>query len=183
MIAHEARSWWWVFLLVGVLWLWIGIIVLRLDLRSIAAVGFLVGGMFLVAALNEMMEASAATGGWKILHYALVVLYILGAAWGFLRPINTVFALASVLGFLLLMMGIFEIVRAVSIKGVYDLWWLGLTVGILQILLAIWVSQRFYPARVELILLWVGFMSIFRGMSQVTMAFAIRRLGKELAAT
>jgi uncharacterized membrane protein HdeD (DUF308 family) len=182
MIAHEARSWWWVFLLVGVLWLWIGIIVFRLDLTSITAVGFLIGGLLVVAALNEMMEASAAAGGWKVLHYGLAALFILGAIWGFARPINTVFALASVLGFILLMMGTFDILRAVSSRGVFDLWWLGLVTGTLFILLAIWVSQRFYPARIELILLWVGFMAIFRGVSQIGTAFAIRRVGKQLAA-
>jgi uncharacterized membrane protein HdeD (DUF308 family) len=181
MIADEARRWWWVFLLIGVVWLWIGLVVLRLDISSIATVGFLIGGMFVAAALNELMEASAARDGWKLLHYLLGAVFIFGALWAFVRPIESVFALASVLGFILLLMGTFEIVRAASIKGVYDLWWLGLVVGILQILLAIWVSQRFYPARIELILLWVGFMSIFRGIGQLMVAFAIRRVGRELA--
>jgi uncharacterized membrane protein HdeD (DUF308 family) len=121
MVAREARSWWWVFLLVGILWLWIGLIVLRLDLASIAAVGFLLGGLFLAAALNELMEASAASGGWKILHYVMGGIFILGSLWAFVRPIESVFALASVLGFILLLMGTFEIVRAVSIKDVYDM--------------------------------------------------------------
>ena len=178
MIAREAKGWWWVFLLIGVLWLLVGLVVLRLDLTSVTAVGFLLGGMFVAAALNELMEASASKAGWTWLHYALGVVFILGALWAFVRPIESVFALASVLGFILLLMGTFEILRAVSVKDVYDLWWLGLVVGILEILLAIWVSQRFYPARIELILLWVGFMAIFRGIGQITMAFAIRHVGR-----
>ena len=182
MVAREARSWWWVFLLIGILWLWVGFIVLRMDLSSVAAVGFLIGGMFVIAAMNEFMEASAAAGGWKVLHYVLAVVFILGALWAFVRPIESVFALASVLGFIFLLMGTFDIVRAISLKGVHDLWWLQLVTGILLILLAVWTAQRFYPARIELILFWVGFMAIFRGFGQIAMAFVIRRAGRELAA-
>jgi uncharacterized membrane protein HdeD (DUF308 family) len=182
MVAHEAKTWWWVFLLTGILWLWVGFIVFRLDLTSITAVGFLIGGMFIVAALNEFMEASAASGGWKALHYVLAVIFILGSLWAFVRPIESVFALASVLGFILLLMGTFDIIRAVSLKDVDGLWWLHLVTGVLLILLAIWTAQRFYPARIELILLWVGFMAIFRGFGQIAMAFVIRRAGRELAA-
>ena len=182
MVAREAKSWWWVFLLVGILWLWIGFIVLRMDITSITTVGFLIGGMFVIAAMNEFMEASAAAGGWKVLHYVLAVVFILGALWAFVRPIESVFALASVLGFIFLLMGTFDIVRAISLKGVHDLWWLQLVTGILLILLAVWTAQRFYPARIELILFWVGFMAIFRGIGQIAMAFVIRRAGRELAA-
>jgi uncharacterized membrane protein HdeD (DUF308 family) len=182
MVAREASKWWWVFLLVGILWLLIGFVVLRLDITSVATVGFLIGGLFLVAALNEIMEGSASSGGWKLLHYFLAVVFILGMIWAFARPGDAVFALASVLGLLLFLMGTFEIVRAVATKDVNELWWMMLIVGILEILLAMWVSQRYYPARIQLILIWVGFMAIFRGIAQITMAFVIRKAGKELAA-
>jgi uncharacterized membrane protein HdeD (DUF308 family) len=182
VIADEAGKWWWAIALIGVLWLWIGFIVLRLDLTSITAVGFLIGGMFLAAAVDEMMHASATRGGWKWLHYGLGVVFLLGSLWAFVRPIESVFALASVLGFILLLMGTFDVVRAISTKGVDDLWWIPLVTGILLILLAVWVSQRFYPARIELILFWVGFMSIFRGIGHIAFGFAVRRAGKELRA-
>jgi uncharacterized membrane protein HdeD (DUF308 family) len=182
MVANEAGKWWWAVALIGVLWLWIGFIVLRLDLTSITAVGFLIGGMFIAAALDELMQASATRGGWKILHYVLAAVFLLGSLWAFVRPIESVFALASVLGFILLLMGTFDVVRAISTKGVDELWWLPLITGILLILLAVWVSQRFYPARIELILFWVGFMSIFRGIGLIALGFTIRRAGRVLAA-
>jgi hypothetical protein len=40
----------------------VGFTVLRLDLSSIPAVGFLIGGMFVAGALDEMMQARATQG-------------------------------------------------------------------------------------------------------------------------
>lgn len=180
-MGEEAAKWWWVFLVTGIVWLMIGFVVLRFDTTSLATVGFLIGGLFVVGAVNEAMEASAANGGWKFVHYAMAVIFVFGAGWSFVNPIESFFALASVLGFVLLFMGTFEIMRSVASRGENPLWGLGLAVGILEILLAIWVSQRYFPARAELMLLWVGFMSIFRGVGQIVLAFGVRKAGKEMA--
>ena len=58
------------------------------------------------------------------------------------------------------------------------LWWLGLTVGLLEILLAMWVSQQYYDVRIALILIWVGFMAIFRGIAEIVMAFELHHAKK-----
>jgi uncharacterized membrane protein HdeD (DUF308 family) len=60
------------------------------------------------------------------------------------------------------------------------LWWLGLTVGLLEILLAMWVSQQYYDVRIALILIWVGFMAIFRGIAEIVMAFELHQAKKSL---
>ena len=181
VMAEDIAGWWWVFLLTGLVWLLIGFVVLRLDLTSVATVSFLLGAMFVIATVNELMMASSVNGGWKFLHWAIAVLFIVGAITSFAHPYDTFFALASILGFLLLFMGTLEIIRSVATKGVNPVWGLGLAVGILEILLAIWVSQRFFPARAELILLWVGFMAIFRGISQIVVAFGVRRVRREMS--
>jgi uncharacterized membrane protein HdeD (DUF308 family) len=182
VMAEEASKWWWIFLVLGVIWLMIGFVVLRLDVTSVATVGFLMGGLFIVGALNEAMLATASNGGWKFLHWAMAVLFVFGAVWAFARPGDAVFALASILGFLLLFMGTLSIMTSVGSRGENPLWGLGLAVGILEILLAFWVSQRFIPARVSLILIWVGIWSLFRGVEHIVAAFAVRKAGKEMAA-
>ena len=139
------------------------------------------GRQFVIATVNEFMMASAVNGAWKFLHWAMAVLFILGAIASFAHPYDTFYSLASILGFLLLFMGTLEIVRSVSSRADNPVWGLGLAVGILEILLAIWVSQRLFPARAELILIWVGFMAIFRGISQIAVSFGVRRLRREVA--
>jgi uncharacterized membrane protein HdeD (DUF308 family) len=183
MVVREAARLWWVFLVAGVLWLLVGWVVLRLDIGSVATVGVLIGFVFLGAAVNEFLVAGQVAGAWKLVHYVVAGMFVLGALWGFFRPIDTFFALASVLGLILVLQGAFDITRAVVSKPENDLWWLGLASGLLHILLAMWVSQRQYPiaASAGILLLWVGFMAVFRGLGQIGLAFAVRSAGKGAA--
>ena len=106
------------------------------------------------------------------------------SAWGrvrdrghlaFLRPIATFVELAAIFGFLLLFKGTFDLVASAATKEKGELWWLGVVVGIAQILLGFWASQQLFPARADLILFWVGFLSMFRGFSELVVAFQLRR--------
>jgi len=182
MIVREGARYWWVFLLTGIAWLLIAWLVLRMDITSIAAVGVLLGVVFLVASVNEVGLGSLMSGGWKILHYVMALIFFIGGLWSLVRPVDSFFALASVLGLILIFYGTFEIVRAVSSRGVNPYWWIGLLTGILLLLLAFWVSgsDRVYALaqRSYLILFWVGFMALFKGITQVVMAFGIRHAGK-----
>jgi uncharacterized membrane protein HdeD (DUF308 family) len=186
MIMREGARYWWLFLVSGILWLLIAWLVLRLNATSITTVGVLLGVVFLLAAINEVGMATLAPGGWKVWHYILAVIFFLGALWGFIRPVNTFFALASVLGLILVFYGAFEIIQGVASRAVNPLWWLQLITGILLILLAFWVSgsDRVYALaqRTYLILFWVGFLALFRGFSQIMLAFAVRHEGQEAAA-
>src|SRR6478752_3522214 len=105
-------------------------------------------------------------GGWAVLHYALAVLFALGAIWSFVRPINSVFALASVLGLLLFLQGIFTLTRGLALRDESPFWWLDVAAGALITALAIWIStsDRAWglTERAVFILVWVGFMAIFR---------------------
>jgi len=74
----------------------------------------------------------------------------------------------------------------VASRDINRYWWLGLLSGILLILLAFWVSgsDRVYALaqRSFLILFWVGFFALFKGFSQIMLAFGIRHAGTEAAA-
>jgi len=89
-----------------------------------------------------------------------------GGIWAFVHPIGAFYELASILGFLLLLKGSLDFTVAVASKEFNDLWWMGLVVGILEILLAFWASQQFFAPRAALILLWVGFGAMFRGFTE-----------------
>jgi uncharacterized membrane protein HdeD (DUF308 family) len=172
---------WWLFLITGIAWLLISLILLRFDITSIAAVGVLLGVIFLMAGVNEF----AIMGGqrsWRWLHGALGVLFIVGAIWAFIHPADAFYELAAILGFLLLLKGSIDISVAVMTKEVNDLWWLGLVVGIFEVFLAFWASQQYFAPRAALILLWVGFFAMFRGFTEIFLAFAARKESKEMAA-
>jgi len=182
MIVREGARYWWVFLVTGIAWLLIAWLVLRMDITSIAAVGVLLGVVFLVASVNEVGLGSLMSGGWKILHYVMALIFFIGGLWSLVRPVDSFFALASVLGLILLFYGTFEIARAFSSRDVNPYWWIGLVTGILLLLLAFWVSgsDRVYALaqRTYLILFWVGFFALFKGITQIVNAFGIRHAGK-----
>jgi uncharacterized membrane protein HdeD (DUF308 family) len=184
MLLPERRKFWWVELLAGIGWLVIAWLVLRANVTSLATVGLLLGVLFIVAGLNEVFVATLVGGGWKVLHYVIAAIFLLGGLWALIRPVNTFFALVSVLGLVLLLEGAFEIVRGVASRAENPYWWLGLVVGVLLILLALWVSgsDRVFnlQARAFLVLFWVGLMALIRGVSAIVLAFVIRHADRAL---
>jgi len=186
MVVREAARYWWVFLVTGIAWLIVAWLVLRLNQTSLTTVGVLLGVVFLGAGINEVALTSVVPGGWKVWHIIMSIIFFLGSLWGFIRPIDTFFALVSVLGLILIFYGAFEIIQAVSSRPVNPYWWLNLIAGILLVLLAFWISgsDRVYALaqRTYLILFWVGFFALFRGFTQIILAFSIRHEGKEAAA-
>jgi uncharacterized membrane protein HdeD (DUF308 family) len=186
VLLREGSRYWWVLLITGIAWLVVAWVVLRANITSLTTVGILLGALFIAAGINEVAFAGLVTGGWKFLHYAMGVIFLLGGLWAFIRPINTFFALASVLGLILLFYGAFEIVRGVASREENRYWWVGLVTGILLILLAFWVSssdREFNLAnRTFLILFWVGFWALIHGFTQIMLAFSVRRVHRDLEA-
>jgi uncharacterized membrane protein HdeD (DUF308 family) len=183
VLQREAARWWWAPLVAGAAWFFIAWLVLRANYTSLTTVGVLLGFAFLLAAINEGALGVMMRGGWAILHYALAVIFVLGAIWSFVHPVNSFFALASVLGLLLFLQGIFSLMRGLALRDESSYWWLDVASGGLLILLAIWIStsDRIWNLadRAFFILVWVGFMAIFRGVSDVALAFSLRRLAMQ----
>jgi uncharacterized membrane protein HdeD (DUF308 family) len=186
LVERGAARWWWALLVGGLVWFLIGWMVLRADYTSLATVGVLVGVVLLVSAVSEGALAAVVTGGWKLLHVVLAVVFVLGAIWAFVRPVNTFFALASMLGLLLFIQGFFYIAQAFAMRDASPYWWLEVFSGGLIVLLALWIStsDRVWDlaARSGFILLWVGFMAVFRGIRDIALAFELRRVGQHAEA-
>jgi hypothetical protein len=164
---------WWLFLITGIAWLIISVMVLRFTPASINTVGILLGVLFLLAGFNEFMIGSVGHS-WRWAHVLLGIFFIIGAIWAFARPFNAFWSLASVLGLLLILKGTLDIIGAVMTKDVNPSWWLGLVTGILELILGFWASQQAFPARGALLLLWVGFFALFRGISEIVVSFELR---------
>jgi uncharacterized membrane protein HdeD (DUF308 family) len=181
-LQRATERWWWIPLIVGVVWFVIAWLVLRANATSLATVGVLVGVVFLMGTVQEAGMAAVVPGGWRFLHGTLALVFLLGGLWAFIRPVNTFFALASVLGLLLFLQGVTYVIRALALRDSTPYWWLDLVSGGLLTLLALWVSSsdRMFNlgARAAFILLWVGFSAIFRGFSAITLAFTLRRSGE-----
>jgi uncharacterized membrane protein HdeD (DUF308 family) len=172
--AREVGALWWVFLLIGLAWIVVSIVVLQLNLTSVKTVGVLLGAIFFASAAEEFFVA-VADDSWRWLRVLLGLLFVAGAIWTFVNPVLTFVSLAAALGFLLVFKGTLDLVGSIASQDINPVWWLGLIAGLLELGLGFWAAQQYFPARAVLMLLWVGFYSMFRGISAIVFAFEVQK--------
>jgi uncharacterized membrane protein HdeD (DUF308 family) len=165
---------WWLFLITGVLWMIIGLIVLRFDFTSVASIAALAGAVVLVAAIAEGLHTFTAPG-WRWLHGLLAVLFLALAIVIFANPGRSFAWMAAFIGWYLLFKGFADIVLSFLTKTDNEAWWLLLIVGILEVLLGFWAAGRFERSA-YLLIVYVAAIAIFRAVTDIVMAFRVRRL-------
>ena len=174
---HKAGQYWWVFLIIGIAWTIFGFVVLQFDAQSVRAVGLIIGVMFLVAGIQYLGFGTQAEG-WNWLYYIFGGILIIGGLVAMFNPERTFIAIANILGFLFLMIGVIWIIEAFMTKDGYELWWLSLLAGILMIALAFWLGNQFIFAKAETLLVFAGAWALVRGIIDIIQSFQIKKLGK-----
>ncbi|MFN8124923.1 MAG: DUF308 domain-containing protein [Candidatus Nanopelagicales bacterium] len=173
-------QYWWLWLITGIAWLIIALIVLQFDTASVKTVGLLVGLMFLFTGVQQFILATVVEG-WKWVWFLFGVLFVLAGLWALFNPGETVAALADSLGFLFLLVAIFWAIEAFATKAENELWWLSLIAAILMMVIAFWVSGQFLVERVYTLLIFAGAWALMSGIVDIIKAFQIRRVGKLIA--
>jgi uncharacterized membrane protein HdeD (DUF308 family) len=172
-LARRLTGPWWAYLLAGIAWVVISVVILRFNTASVATIGLLLGALFLLSAVEEFVIASVRpTWGWA--HALLGILFIGAAIWSFVTPYGAFWALASVLGILLVVAGTMHIFTAIYSRAVSDAWWLGVGGGILEVFIGFWVSAQSFRAQAVFLIIWAGLLALFRGIFDVVLAFEIR---------
>jgi len=100
--------------------------------------------------------------------------------WALVNPRSAFTTLAALVAFFLLFKGIFDLTVAFMTKDEFDLWWLQLVLGIVEILLAFWVAGSFRTSAIFLVA-YVGIIALSRGITELFVAFKLRGLRKRLA--
>jgi uncharacterized membrane protein HdeD (DUF308 family) len=169
----EAARFWWIYLVLGIAWFFFAIIIFRFDWTSVSSISILFGVALLAFGGAEFFAAaSAATTGWKLAHALIGIACIVIGVVAFIHPGDTFAALAGVLSFYLIIKGAFDIALAIAVHGA-PLWWLGLLVGLAELLLGFWAAGDFGHKTV-LLLVWVGAAALARGIMDIAAAFALR---------
>jgi uncharacterized membrane protein HdeD (DUF308 family) len=171
---------WWVWLVMGILWIIASLIILQFSSASLVTVGVIFGVLFLVAGLQEFLLASVVPS-WKWLYIVLGIFLVLGGIYALIRPINTFIAIADMLGFLFLLVGVFWTIEAFATRTIYDLWFLNLIAGIMMIVLGFWTGGQFLAVRASTLLIFVGIWTLFHGVMDIIRAFRVRHLGQEVS--
>ena len=171
-VVEEAAARWWLFLLTGITWLVVSLLVFQWDYTTVYAVSYLFGVVALFAGVNEFLQVTVSTSGWKVVHVILGVLFVLAGLWAIVHPRNAFSTLAGLIGFFFLFKGVFDITAAFIARGQFELWWLQLLVGIVEILLAFWVAGSFKD-KVILLVAYVGIIALSRGITEIFLAFKL----------
>jgi uncharacterized membrane protein HdeD (DUF308 family) len=179
-VEERAADRWWVFLLTGIGWLVFALMVFQWDFTTVYAVSYLFGIVALVAGLNEFLQLTVSTTGWKIAHAILGVLFVLAGLWALVHPHNAFLTIAGLIGYFLLFKGIFDLIVAFAAKSQSELWWLQLVVGLTEILLAFWVAGSFREKTI-LLVAYVGIIGLSRGITELIVAFKLKGLKRQLA--
>jgi uncharacterized membrane protein HdeD (DUF308 family) len=180
-VLEEAAGRWWLFLLTGIAWLVFALIVFQWDYTTVAAISYLFGVVAIFAGVNEFLEITASTTGWKIVRGILGVLFVLVGIYALVHPYDTFATLAALVGLFLLFKGIFDVTVSFVTKDEFELWWLQLVAGIAQILLAFWVAGNFNDKAI-LLVVYVGVVALMRGITELFFAFKLKGLQRRLRA-
>jgi uncharacterized membrane protein HdeD (DUF308 family) len=178
-VTEEVADRWWIFLVTGIGWLVFAILVFQWSYTTVYAVSFLFGFVALAAALNEFIAISVSTTGWKWVHGILGVLFAATGVWALVHPHAAFATLAELMAFFLIFKGTFDLMVAFMTKGQFDLWWLQLVTGVIEIALAFWVAGSFRDS-VILLVVYVGIIALMRGFTELFFAFKLHGLKKDL---
>ena len=166
---------WWLFLITGIAWMVLSLIVLRFDYTSVSSIALLFGFVALAAGVAEIGMVFLAQGWWKVLNAVLAVAFITAAIVAFVHPGNTFAALAAVFSFVLVFAGAFDIIYAISARRENDAWWLQLVGGIIELALGLWAAG-YWGRSAILLVAWVAAFALIRGVRDIVLAFQVREI-------
>jgi Short repeat of unknown function (DUF308) len=166
---------WWLWLVTGIVWILIALVILQFDDASVTTVGVLIGIMFLFSGIEQFVVAAVAPS-LRWLWIIFGVLFIIAGIIALISPENTFAAIADILGFLFLLVGVFWVIQAFVDRDVNELWWLGLIAGVLMIILAFWTGGQFFITKAYVLLVFAGIWALMHGVTDIVKAFQIRKL-------
>jgi uncharacterized membrane protein HdeD (DUF308 family) len=173
---RQMANLWWLWLVFGVFWIVVALVVLQFDQASITTVGVLIGIMFLIAGVQNFFFGSLAGGAMQWILWIFGVLFVIAGVISLIRPEDTFAGVADILGFLFLTVGIFWLIEAFTERATNEFWWFGLISGTAMIILAFWTSGQFFIEKQYVLLVFAGIWALFHGVGDIIRAFQIRSL-------
>jgi uncharacterized membrane protein HdeD (DUF308 family) len=172
---------WWLWLVFGIFWIVVALVILQFDQASITTVGVLIGAMFLVSGVQQLVMGTLTRGWLRGVLWFFGVLLLVAGVIALISPENTFAAMADILGFLFLIVGTFWIIQAFGERDVNPLWWFLLISGVAMIVLAFWTGGQFFIHRAYVLLVFAGIWALFHGVNDIFRAFQLRELRKLVA--
>jgi len=175
----QLASFWWLWLVFGIIWIVVALVVLQFSNSSYALIGIMIGAMFIGAGV-QYMAISTLLPKWRWVWLLLGALLIIWGVVAIFNPVNTFNAFADILGFVFLLVAFIWIVQAFSERDHNDLWWLGLVGGILMLVIAFIAAGSDVDVKSNLLVLFVGIWALMAGLIDLVRAFQLHHVGEKL---
>ncbi len=175
--GSELARFWWLWLVTGIAWVVAALVVLQFDAASVTTVGVIIGIMFAVASAQQFALAALADS-LRWLWAIFGALFAASAIVCFIHPQSTFAALADILGFVFLCVGVWWTIRAFLLKAAESTWWLELVAGVLMLVVAFWTSGQFFIEKAYTLLVFAGIWALMHGVLDIVGAFRVRGLRK-----
>jgi uncharacterized membrane protein HdeD (DUF308 family) len=169
---------WALFLWLGVAWTLFGILILSFHVETLTALAVFSGAIFIAGGVSAVLNAWKLDGGHRRL---LGVLGVLAVATGIVLlvwPHPTLYVVAVLVGWYLVVMGIVHFVQALF-HTADRYWWAGLLLGLVELLIGSWAAT--YPGKsLSVFAALIGIYAVLHGIIEMFGAFAMRGLDRDL---
>jgi uncharacterized membrane protein HdeD (DUF308 family) len=176
--AASAARYWWLFVITGVCWLAVSMIVFRFDWTTVLAIGVLFGSIAIIAGVLELAAGVASSGGWAVLHLLLGAIFLFIGVLSYFTPGDTFVALAALVSFFFVAAGAFDIVSAIATRTEAPFWWVQLISGVFEVALGFWAAG-YWGRSVILLVAFVGASTLFRGIAAIIFGFKLLQLHRD----
>lgn len=176
--GEDAARLWWVYLVTGVLWVIYAFVVLSASVATVWAVALLFGVGFVIGGVVELGLAGVSESG-KWVHVVFGLIAIVAGVVALAWPGQTFLVLAAITGWFLMFDGIFNVIVSVSARSTSDVWWLGLILGIAEVLVGFW-AVGYVGRSVALLIVFVAAAALARGIGSIITGFSLHRADRQL---
>ena len=179
-LASKTR-YWWALLIVGVIWIVIGLAIPHFAYAAVATLAILVGVFCLVAAANEVMVgAMMSSRGGRIARGLLAVLFVVAGVVAFLGVKATIIGLGAVMSVLFICWGAIGVLAALAASREHG-WWVLLIASLTELAIGLSVASS-VKAPIMALLTKTTAGTLVHGIGEIALAFLVRRIGRHIAA-
>jgi uncharacterized membrane protein HdeD (DUF308 family) len=179
-LASKTR-YWWALLIVGVIWIVIGLAIPHFAYAAVATLAKLVGVFCLVAAANEVMVgAMMSSRGGRIARGLLAVLFVVVGVVAFLGVKATIVGLGAMMSVLFICWGAIGVLAALAASREHG-WWVLLIASLTELAIGLSVAGSL-KAPIMALLTRTTAGTLVHGIGEIALAFLVRRIGRHVAA-
>lgn len=175
----KLASFWWLWLVFGIIWIVVALVVLQFSESSFTIIGVMIGAMFIGAGI-QYMAISALVPKWRGVWLIVGALLIIWGVVAIFNPVETFNDFADILGFIFLLVAVIWITQAFSERDHNDLWWLGVVSGTLMLVIAFIAAGSDVDVKSNLLVLFVGLWALMSGLTDLVRAFQLHHVGETL---